>query len=44
MHINVLKSYVEIIECVRRIALSTEERDMEISRAELALVFVDDFN
>ena len=29
---------------VRRIALSIEEKDMEISRTELAPVFVDNFN
>ena len=33
--INALKCYVERIECVRRIALSIEEKDMEISRTEL---------
>ena len=43
-HIYALKSYLEGIECVRRIALSTEEEDMEISWAELAPVFVDYFN
>ena len=38
--VNTLKSYAERIECVRRTALSTEEENMEISRAELAPVFV----
>ena len=42
--INALKCSVERIECVRRIALSTEEEDVEISRVELAPVFLDDFN
>ena len=42
--INALKCSVERIQCVRRIVLSTEEEDVEISRVELAPVFLDDFN
>ena len=45
VHINALKNYAERIECVRRIVWSTEEEDMELSRAELTpVIFVDDFN